>query len=104
MAECPKHGSWLNQAEIEISVFERVCLSHPLPDIAILRQHVQRLYSAKLDAVRSSTAVRHAGIIFHSRSLPLLLSCVRTEQEAACHLLVQRQHRRRVAAMRRERN
>src|SRR5262249_10942569 len=23
----PKHGSWLNQAEIEISVFERGCLS-----------------------------------------------------------------------------
>jgi hypothetical protein len=32
----PKHGSWLNQAEIEISIFERGCLSRPVPDIATL--------------------------------------------------------------------
>jgi DDE superfamily endonuclease len=30
----PKHGSWLNQAEIEISIFERGCLSRPVADIA----------------------------------------------------------------------
>ena len=24
----PKHGSWLNQAEIEISLFSRQCLEH----------------------------------------------------------------------------
>ncbi len=28
----PKHGSWLNMAEIEISVFERGCLSRPVGD------------------------------------------------------------------------
>jgi hypothetical protein len=39
----PKHGSWLNQAEIEISVFERGCLSRPVPDIATLQQRVQAL-------------------------------------------------------------
>jgi hypothetical protein len=39
----PKHGSWLNQAEIEISVFERGCLSRPVPDIATLQQRVQTL-------------------------------------------------------------
>jgi hypothetical protein len=39
----PKHGSWLNQAEIEISVFERGCLARPVPDIATLQQRVQAL-------------------------------------------------------------
>ncbi len=39
----PKHGSWLNQAEIEISVFERGCLSRPVPDTATLQQRVQAL-------------------------------------------------------------
>jgi hypothetical protein len=34
----PKHGSWLDQAEIEISVFERGCLSRPVGDIATLAQ------------------------------------------------------------------
>jgi hypothetical protein len=39
----PKHGSWLNQAEIEISVFERGCLSRPVSDIATLERRVQAL-------------------------------------------------------------
>ena len=37
----PKHGRWLNQAEIEISVFERGYLSRPVPDTATLLQRVQ---------------------------------------------------------------
>ena len=39
----PKHGSWLNQAEIEISIFERSCLSRPVPDTAALEQRVGAL-------------------------------------------------------------
>jgi hypothetical protein len=39
----PKHGSWLNQAEIEISVFERGCLSRPVPDTPTLKQRVVAL-------------------------------------------------------------
>jgi hypothetical protein len=39
----PKHGSWLNQAEIEISVFERGCLSRPVPDTATLERRVRAL-------------------------------------------------------------
>ena len=39
----PKHGSWLNQAEIEISVFERGCLSRPVPDTATLERRVKAL-------------------------------------------------------------
>jgi hypothetical protein len=39
----PKHGSWLNQAEIEISIFERGCLSRPVADTTTLRQRVGAL-------------------------------------------------------------
>ena len=35
----PKHGSWLNQAEIEISLFSRQCLGkRRIPTLAILRR------------------------------------------------------------------
>jgi len=35
----PKHGSWLNQAEIEISLFSRQCLGQRrIPSLRILRQ------------------------------------------------------------------
>jgi len=39
----PKHGSWLNQAEIEISIFERGCLSRPVPDTPTLERRVSAL-------------------------------------------------------------
>jgi len=32
----PKHGSWLNMAEIELSVLARQCLDRRIPDAAIL--------------------------------------------------------------------
>ena len=35
----PTHGSWLNQAEIEIGIFSRQCLgSRRIPDLKTLRQ------------------------------------------------------------------
>lgn len=34
----PKHGSWLNQVEIEISVLSRQCLERRIPDVETLRQ------------------------------------------------------------------
>ena len=35
----PKHGSWLNQAEIEISLFVRQCLGiRRIPDLKTLRK------------------------------------------------------------------
>jgi transposase len=37
----PKHGSWLNMAEIELSVLSRQCLNRRIPDEEILRQEVQ---------------------------------------------------------------
>jgi len=36
----PKHGSWLNIAEIELSALSRQCLDRRIPDIATMRREV----------------------------------------------------------------
>ena len=36
----PKHGSWLNMAEIEIGVLARQCLDRRIPDQGLLRREV----------------------------------------------------------------
>lgn len=36
----PKHGSWLNMAEIELSVLSRQCLSRRIPDTATLEREI----------------------------------------------------------------
>jgi transposase len=36
----PKHGSWLNMAECELSVIEKQCLGERIPDSMTLRQRV----------------------------------------------------------------
>lgn len=36
----PKHGSWLNMAEIELSVLGRQCLARRIPDLATLTTEV----------------------------------------------------------------
>lgn len=36
----PKHGSWLNMAEIELSILSRQCLDRRIPDQASLRAEV----------------------------------------------------------------
>ena len=38
----PKHGSWLNQAEIELSLASRQCLgSRRIPDLAMLQRQIK---------------------------------------------------------------
>ncbi len=37
----PKHGSWLNMAEIELSVLSRQCLCRRIPDQETLKREVQ---------------------------------------------------------------
>ena len=37
----PKHGSWLNVAEIELSVFTSQCLDRRIDDIAVLRREAK---------------------------------------------------------------
>jgi len=39
----PKHGSWLNMAEIEISIFARGCLSRRVESMPVLRQRILTL-------------------------------------------------------------
>jgi len=36
----PKHGSWLNMAEIELSVLTQQCLDRRIPDKEILKQEI----------------------------------------------------------------
>lgn len=38
----PKHGSWLNQAEIELSILTRQCLNQRIPSIHHLRAKVRQ--------------------------------------------------------------
>jgi len=39
----PKHGSWLNMAEIELSVFSRQCLKRRIADEATLKREIKAL-------------------------------------------------------------
>lgn len=49
----PKHGSWLNQAEIEISLFSRQCLGkRRIPDLVIL-QHEALAWNQRVNRART---------------------------------------------------
>ena len=49
----PKHGSWLNMAEIELGVLTRQCLGRRMPCQEILRQETQAWQSQRnRDAIR----------------------------------------------------
>jgi len=37
----PKHGSWLNMAEIELSVLSRQCLARRIPDLSTLKTELE---------------------------------------------------------------
>jgi len=43
----PKHGSWLNIAEIELSLLTRQCLDRRLPDIPALQQQAHAWYEKR---------------------------------------------------------
>ena len=43
----PKHGSWLNIAEIELSLLTRQCLRRRIPDIETLQQQAQAWYEKR---------------------------------------------------------
>jgi len=49
----PKHGSWLNMAEIELSVLSRQCLNRRIPDQATL-QHEVAAWEAQRNAAAST--------------------------------------------------
>ena len=46
----PKHGSWLNMAELELAVLSRQCLARRIPDRATLEREVQAWSRARNDA------------------------------------------------------
>ena len=46
----PTHGSWLNMAEIELSVFSRQCLNRRVGDEVLLRRVVAALERERNDA------------------------------------------------------
>jgi len=46
----PKHGSWLNMAEIEFSVLSKQCLDRRIPDQATLQREVQAWQQQRNDA------------------------------------------------------
>jgi len=43
----PKHGSWLNVAEIELSIFTKQCLDRRIPDIETLRKEAHAWYAKR---------------------------------------------------------
>jgi hypothetical protein len=47
----PKHGSWLNMAEIELSAWVRQCLDRRLPDLETLAQEVQAWQKQRNDEI-----------------------------------------------------
>jgi DDE superfamily endonuclease len=49
----PKHGSWLNMAEIELSVLQRQCLDRRLPDVATL-VHDLTVYEERRNGERAA--------------------------------------------------
>ena len=46
----PKHGSWLNMAEIELSVFGKQCLRGRIGDEETLKQHIGALERERNEA------------------------------------------------------
>ena len=48
----PKHGSWLNIAEIELSVFKRQCLCRRIPDLETLSAEAEAWASHRNEVAR----------------------------------------------------
>jgi hypothetical protein len=46
----PKHGSWLNMAEIEFSIFSRQCLKRRIADEATLKREIKALEDERNEA------------------------------------------------------
>jgi hypothetical protein len=61
----PKHGRWLNRAEIEISIFERGCRSRSVADKPTLEQRVRALEAernARRATIEWQFTARHARV------------------------------------------
>ncbi len=72
----PKHGSWLNSAEIELAVLSNSCLSRRIPDQETLRRQVEanvRERNLKATPINWRFTTQHA-----RRKLARLYPCVST--------------------------
>jgi len=49
----PKHASWLNVAEIELSLLTRQCLQRRIPDLPTLEQQTQQWYERRNENQKS---------------------------------------------------
>ena len=64
----PKHGSWLNMAEIELSILSRQCLNRRIPDQETLKAEVaawettRNQVQAKMDWRFTQPVVKHRPI------------------------------------------
>jgi hypothetical protein len=54
-----KHGSWLNIAEIELTVLSNICLSQWIPDEATLRRQVEANARAQRECPARQLAFHH---------------------------------------------
>lgn len=73
----PKHGSWLNQVEIEISVLSRQCLERRIPDVQALCQEIaawQQQRNQQKAKIDWRFAAIDARVKFHRSYPPLSLS------------------------------
>ncbi|MFO7663048.1 MAG: transposase, partial [Chloroflexota bacterium] len=73
----PKHGSWLNMAEIELSVLHRQCLKGRIPDRATLIEKVTAYENRRNDlgaSVRWQFTTEDARIKLH-RLYPTINVC-----------------------------
>lgn len=48
----PKHGSWLNMAEIELSVLKGQCLDSRIPEMAVMQAHVAAWEKARNNSAK----------------------------------------------------
>jgi DDE superfamily endonuclease len=69
----PKHGSWLNIAELELSVLQRQCLDRRIPDVPTLEREV-RAWVQQRNAERTAVAWRFTQDEARRR-LPWLYPC-----------------------------
>jgi hypothetical protein len=71
----PKHGSWLNMAELEISVFGRQCWDRRIPDMGMLQRETLAL-EAERNAARATVSWRFTCHEARTRMHRLYPSCL----------------------------
>jgi DDE superfamily endonuclease len=49
----PKHGSWLNMAEIELRILQGQCLNRRIPDIETIRSEVEAWQTARNNQIKN---------------------------------------------------